>query len=226
VRVFHFLRSEHGLNNLRLGRLKVSQLDDLNDPFECFSADLSERKDRESFMRMKSHLASISELICFSRGWSNPVMWSHYAERHRGVCLGFEVPSEGLIPVRYISRRKKLCINELSIAKTKELLATKHSHWRYEDEVRYFRPLSQPEEDGRRYAKFGSDLRLTTVIIGSCSSLSRAEVEEALGTRKREVDLFKARLAFRQCPEFCVSAIPGLTASAGKQRESYRPTAL
>jgi len=27
------------------------------------------------------------------------------------------------------------------------------------------------------------------------------------------------------CPDFCVSAIPGLTASAGKQRESYPPTA-
>ncbi len=24
--------------------------------------------------------------------WSNPVIWAHYGDKHRGLCLGFEVP--------------------------------------------------------------------------------------------------------------------------------------
>jgi hypothetical protein len=33
-------------------------------------------------------------LLCFSADWSHPLIWAHYSDKHRGLCLGFEIPSE------------------------------------------------------------------------------------------------------------------------------------
>jgi hypothetical protein len=47
-------------------------------------------------------------MLCFSRDWHNPVQWSHYADKHRGICLGFDVPDSLLVPVQYTKEPPKL----------------------------------------------------------------------------------------------------------------------
>ena len=44
-------------------------------------------------------------VLCFSRGWHNPLLWSHYGDKHRGVCLGFDVPNAHIVHVSYNSSR-------------------------------------------------------------------------------------------------------------------------
>ena len=46
-----------------------------------------------------------------SRSWHNPVQWSHYASKHTGICLGFDVPDEHLGEVTY-SRTRLLVESE------------------------------------------------------------------------------------------------------------------
>lgn len=30
-------------------------------------------------------------LLCFCETWQSPLLWNHYADRHKGICLGFDV---------------------------------------------------------------------------------------------------------------------------------------
>ena len=47
-------------------------------------------------------------LLCFTKHWRNPVLWSHYADTHRGLCLGFEVDDTVSVRVRYTAKRKTI----------------------------------------------------------------------------------------------------------------------
>lgn len=204
MKVFHFLNEKYGLEALRRRRLKISRINDLNDPFEFFSVELSDRNLRRAFSAMKENLASNRGLHCFSEGWSNPVLWSHYADRHRGMCLGFDVPDEMLIPVQYIRERPHLSKNFLSWkpeakeAKMKQLLATKFLHWSYEQERRCFASLETPETESDHYfSDFDGNFTLRQVVVGANSKVTRHELTEVLGSYSTTVQTFKARPAFK-----------------------------
>jgi Protein of unknown function (DUF2971) len=165
-------------------------------------ARLDERAHRDAFQKNKDDLSKKYGLICFSSKWDNPVMWSHYADRHKGVCVGFDVPDDQLFKVQY--RRERLAAfpvmgegtQEQKMEFMKAFLATKFAHWRYESEYRLFTTLEEPE--GTLYfSKFSETFRPQTVIVGACSALSRKEISEALGEREAGASCFKARLAFK-----------------------------
>jgi hypothetical protein len=81
----------------------------------------------------------------------------------------------------------------------RKLLYTKYSHWRYEREVRVFVSLDDKDRDaeGRYFESFSPDLALVDVIIGARSTVSRDQVNQALGSLSGQVAAFKARLAFK-----------------------------
>jgi hypothetical protein len=91
MRVFHFLPEDFALQDIEQRRVKVATFKDLNDPFELFSVNLADPILRAAFQEAKEQFAQHSGLVCFSRDWRNPVLWSHYAGRHTGFCLGFDI---------------------------------------------------------------------------------------------------------------------------------------
>lgn len=203
MRVWHFVNEEYGLENLRRRRLKVATLNELNDPFELFGISLADENLRRAFRAMKDELAEHHGLLCFSRHWHNPVQWSHYAAKHTGLCLGFDIPDEHLGPVTY--SRKRLVVEaekfrnprELNAETVTRFLFTKYSHWRYEHEVRCFVTLEDKDpEKGLYFTEFSDNLRLGAVIVGAQSAASRKVVQDALGALAPTVEAFKARLAF------------------------------
>lgn len=202
MRVYHFLPREFGLKDLRERRLKIASFDEVNDLFEllpiCADAD-----ERERYQRARADIAKMVGILCFSQHWNSPVQWSHYAEAHKGLCLGFDLPDEALTAVEYRSRRRKA--NWRAMGGTKDerehelrrWFATKYIHWQYEAEQRAFIILSAyTPEDGRYYVPFDSETRLSEVIVGDRSDLTRADIDNALGDFAAGVDVFKARLAF------------------------------
>jgi len=202
MRVYHFLPRTYGLEDLRKRRLKIATLGDINDPFELLSPVTYHPSERRALRAMKAEFAADHGLLCFSRDWRNPVQWSHYAEGHRGLCLAFDCPDTLLIPVNYVTVRQKLDLGALmGSAEPAErymqrLLSTKYVHWSYEDEVRCFTDLV--EKEGEFYfAPFSSDLELKEVIVGHSSTITRAELADALGTPSSHVSTRKARLAFK-----------------------------
>ncbi|HEX9789780.1 MAG TPA: DUF2971 domain-containing protein [Kiloniellales bacterium] len=203
MRVYHFLNAKYGLEALKKRRLKVSRIDDLNDPFEMLGTDLSDRKLRQAFLKTKSDLAKDCGLLCFSKRWRNPVLWSHYADRHRGLCLGFDAPDGLLFSVTYTTKRTapdKLFSDDQSV-KEKEMeriLTTKFNHWRYEDEARFFVRLSDMDSySGHYFFEFSEKLKLTQVLVGAEASISRSDIEEALGKENAYIERLKARAAFK-----------------------------
>ena len=202
MRVYHFLNEKYGLQALRDCRLKVSRISDLNDPFELLAPRLSDPELRRGFLRTKSNLSKNRGLLCFSKNYRNPVQWSHYAERHRGLCLGFDVPDEFLMHVTYTAKRPPpddLFSDSQSVKEDtmKKFLVTKFSHWRYESEVRFFVPLEDKDPQSGHYFFYFSDrLRLEQVIVGAESTISRSQIGELLEVQHGNVERFKVRPAF------------------------------
>lgn len=95
MRVFQFFRASDGLAAITQRRLKISRIDNLNDPFEFPGADLSHPAVRLVLRRTKRSLGRQHGPLCFSGAWKNPVLWGHYAEKHKGLSLGFEMAAEG-----------------------------------------------------------------------------------------------------------------------------------
>jgi hypothetical protein len=194
MRVYHFISDEFGLKDLIERRLKIARITELNDPFEFLSVDLSDRDFRHALKETKEELSKSNGLLCFSKKWKNPVMWSHYADKHRGICLGFDIPKVPPTKVKYVRKRlpKPAVFDE---AFMKKLLFTKFRHWKYEDEYRVYLSLEM-EIEGFYYASFSDSLVLRQVIVGDQSKLTRAQITMALDNLNDSVEVFKARAAF------------------------------
>lgn len=191
MRVFHFINEKYGLENLHHKRLKISNLMDLNDPFEFYPENASDATNRKTARSAKETLDQHLGLICFSRSWKSPVQWSHYADRHRGICLGFDIPDDHATEITYIKKR-------LPSGKTrniKERLSHKFNEWKYEKEIRTFLKLDSKTTE-IQYKEFSESLMLTNVIIGANSSLSRKTMKTVLDSYDSNIETFKVRAAF------------------------------
>ncbi|MEX1098230.1 MAG: DUF2971 domain-containing protein [Planctomycetales bacterium] len=130
------------------------------------------------------------------------MLWSHYAEKHRGVCLGFDVLRASVERVQYETNRLFAEFDEsgepfgLSNELRAKLRTTKCQEWAYEREWRIFVPLSDAVQEGNLYFRwFGDDIRLAEVIVGSdCEQLEK--VREDTAKYHLNACVYKARLAF------------------------------
>lgn len=99
-------------------------------------------------------------ITCFSRDNTNILMWSHYANKHSGVCLGFDIDESDehlvkffneqknqrlfpngnacrLLPIKYVSFDERPLIDMTDERKSwAEILTSKSNLWEYEQEVR------------------------------------------------------------------------------------------
>lgn len=203
MRVYHYVNAQYGLQNLRMRRLKVARLHALNDPFELDAFTVDDPEERRALVTLKNTLDRINGLLCFSERTDNPVQWSHYADRHRGLCLGFDVPDMVLAKVNYLPRRIKVKLKSLlgspeAEAVVKNYLATKFKHWEYEKERRRWVRLENCKQDGdHHFYPFDDDLVLKEVFVGLDSHISRTELTCTLGSLAQTVDTHKMRPALK-----------------------------
>jgi hypothetical protein len=195
TRAYHFVSLQYGLDDLRRRRLKISRLGDLNDPFELWAIAQPDPRVRQALIATKRTLAQQCGLLCFSLDWHNPVLWSHYADRHRGIALGFDIDPQILKPVSY--RRTRPTLQTLSMKPAHALLFTKYFDWNYEHEARVFTALNDRDpQSGLHFANFNDQLILRDVIAGSLCTATLQELREAVGS-SAGVRFTKARLAFK-----------------------------
>ena len=76
-------------------------------------------------------------VTCFTEDGNNPLMWSHYAENHTGVCLKFDLEMDenlknSILPVVYTDE----LINAKTTEDFKKCLLTKLRAWEVEKEWR------------------------------------------------------------------------------------------
>ena len=171
MRVYYFTLSAFAISNIAMRRIKISRLQDLNDPFELLAVNLAEITEREKIMKIKDDVNKTSGLICFSISWKNPLLWGHYAEKHAGIALGFDVKDEMLVPVLYANKLKYPDFDP-ETGKLKQddllnLLRTKFNDWQYEKEVRLFVGLDVNKKESDMYFEpFTEDLQLREIVLG------------------------------------------------------------
>ncbi len=204
-RLYHYLGANYALQDLQLRRLKIATFQDLNDPFELIAADNSDRKQRQFLRGWKEDIQSKWGVLCFSRTWRNPVLWSHYADKHKGMCLGFDISNELLLPIKYSQSRISVDLVTLqnSGGITQKfmlrLMGTKFSGWSYENEVRVSSELKERDPDtGLLFVQFSDDLILRKVIAGPLCDVRETEIRDALGADHSHIKPKKARLAFQK----------------------------
>lgn len=109
-------------------------------------------------------------VACFAPEWNMPLMWSHYGDSHRGLCVEYLVRPLSLcgaffqLPVTYSSNLPSICLSEALFSPhmvLPRLLASKHVDWAYEKEWR----LVHLEAQGRM-TPMVDGFRIGSLIIG------------------------------------------------------------
>ncbi len=152
--------------------IKVSRIKAANDLFELQPYLRFEKSKRRQLEEIRKKVAETYGMVCFSSNWQEPIMWGHYADRNRGIVLGFEVVSKKytIRKVTYPSKREKISLDPLT-AKPSEYIEVlgfiKYEGWSYEKEHRFFVELDKCIYiEGNYFLKYDEDLKLKEVIIG------------------------------------------------------------
>jgi hypothetical protein len=148
VRVYKFYSQQWGLEAIKNKRLKVSTLDDLNDPFEFLAPSLRNPCNREALKRVKRNMNDWFGIISFSRKWQNPVLWSHYADSHKGIALGFDITGDNILS------EIKYCLKRLPFPNDKEL-DMKWS-WKIGQSVKVYSKVMKEYQNDEETEVFGS----------------------------------------------------------------------
>jgi hypothetical protein len=195
MRVYHFLPASYALEDIEKQHLKISEIDQLNDPFELWCVNQKDRRLRQSLRAYKQEVGRRFGMICFSKRWHNPLLWSHYADKHRGICLGFEIDERGLKPIQYVTERPTLKIPPTT-EDADQLLFTKFKDWQYEEEWRNWFLLE--EREGPHYFyPFDGFVQLREVIVGPLCEVQKPRIRQALTRHSGPIAIIKARLAFK-----------------------------
>lgn len=190
-------------------RLKLSLFPDLNDPFELKPYALADKLLRRVNQALEREYFGKKGILCFSDNWKSPVMWAHYADKHKGVCLGIdagEMNGESLAqPVSYSAARLQFKLDQtkdlmgIDEQYVRALLYTKAQQWSYEREYRVVASLEvQDEKTGYYYADFGAQLQLREVIIGARNDIPVGQMAKLVRHNGASVQVLKARPAFHQ----------------------------
>ena len=117
-------------------RLYAAKYSELNDPMEgiYYYNGLLTNEQRNRIFAEKGQ-----ERICsLSRVNNNFLMWSHYADGHKGIVLGIKVIDNNCVisPIQY---DELLHINNIENQTAIDILSHKHYNWSYEQEIRVFK---------------------------------------------------------------------------------------
>ncbi len=149
-----------------------SRVEKLNDPYELF---LNDNTDTQVYNRFKKAI-----LVCsFSKNRNEILMWSHYADNHKGVCLEWEInekeKKDSLFEINY--NNEIIALNEIELTQTGHLslnvetngkfLNQKFTMWSYEEEIRFIRIEKDLTQTGS-YANFPG--KLSAIYFGKNSN--------------------------------------------------------
>ena len=204
MRVYKFLPAEFALSNIEHSHIKISRVADLNDPFELRPVSTSRRPElRRVLDSWRQEMDRQHGLLCFTASWQNPVLWSHYAQKHRGICLSYDLDDSLVERVRYRGKRiAPRFDNQGGLIRdepfAQDMLFTKYKRWGYEQEVRVWVSLDPATKDaaGHYFYDYNDKLALREVILGPLFAGSVSKVRRRVKSKAALVHVIKARLAF------------------------------
>jgi Protein of unknown function (DUF2971) len=160
---------------------------------------------RKTFAEVTLHLQTNIDacgVLCLSERYDDILMWSHYADSHRGICLEFEATANTPLfgeaqPVEYAETYTDFPLLGGGFEQVDRAMLTKSSHWKYEGEWRIIR-RSQingvPAGPSVRRSQFSAKY-LRGVIFGcQCSSETESRVTSWIAEGGCQMTRYKARV--------------------------------
>ena len=214
MKLYYYMGPQYLRDNLQKRRVKVSRFGKygtLNDPFELSPFDISDPKFRDVYKAKIDGLAQNLGLICFSKTRHSPAMWAHYAEKHTGACLEFEVTCGNVIKVKYDSKKLFPGITVATFHKyinannLPEVFSTKSKDWAYEKEHRMHIALENKivvKEGVHHFVPFQNEADFTfslkRVFVGYRFELGISNLENDVKGYLHNVKVAQTRPAFRK----------------------------
>ena len=198
IRLYRFLKAKWAITSIETRELRVGRLAELNDPFEFVPGITGLRDDapkdyiRDQLWKTQADLNSTLGLLSFAASFREPTLWSHYAESHKGIALGFDIlrNSKVLDPVSYPDPPIRPTFHpgnpdESALMEfVKKTITTKALGWKPECEWREFVSFVCSDcrcENGNYFVPLTDNAReLAEVILGCRCSLDENYVEQAL----------------------------------------------
>jgi hypothetical protein len=174
--LYKYLPFGYALQAIQEGKLKVGMLNELNDPYDCLP--VFEGIDGSLGLQASKHvldaLSCYIGMISYSKDLINPVVWSHYADSHRGIALGFKHSDhDDIVHVEYqderpIFGRKLLEGNgESQLRQAERLVSVKATSWKYENEARRMVHLKNCKMQKDLYFEDFGPNSLCEVVLGA-----------------------------------------------------------
>lgn len=174
--------------------------------------ELKEKYTNEIIQKVKK-VRNNSLISCFSKRYDSILMWSHYGDKHKGICIEFDRPDKDFLDVKYSTKRCKFDLedttrrvlgymlsNEEVDVNDKGLIRciskpfiVKSLDWQYEEEVRCI--LSSNSEGvivGDELKLYTMPTRITKIYIGCKVDTKSNEYEELLRiANERNIEIVK-----------------------------------
>ena len=161
IYLYSFRRfNDYSMDDLINNKITVCPSKNMNDPFDSIINLWSNEKQLKKTCKEHKHVKNLSRsfddfrIRSFCNGETeealkNLLMWSHYADEHRGYCIKYKLSKHFikqdendsfehmfLKPIIYRKDKDKVDISEMTTINTDLAFATKHESWGYENEVR------------------------------------------------------------------------------------------
>lgn len=205
------LENDYWQEDLFKERIYLSSPLNFNDPFDCYpKLDLNKLLEDKDFLNILLAKASILDkkdiedtryrriemeknlfeflrsdmrIACFSEVYDSILMWSHYANNHKGICIEYNIDelniakTNFIFPVIYSEERKNITEDVLEYYGTVGLrtVVYKAKEWEYEKEWRYYRFKHDCKENELRYLKMKN--KVSKIFLGArCEESNRIKI--------------------------------------------------
>lgn len=174
MKLYKYISSERS-DIIKNGKIRFTQFFNQNDPYECSVSLLPLKRERKQAakddyeaeridmtVRTETYFSQFG-MLCLTSNPKNILMWTHYADNHKGMVISFdttnpffnskekihvpiykiekEVPEFGTVkPIKYVKSRKRISYGDKY--HINDLFFTKSYHWEYEGEFRKVKSLS------------------------------------------------------------------------------------
>lgn len=144
-------------------KLWSSTYKELNDPMEGVFQYAPAFKG-SNFIRTLQNDKRHTYICSLSNTYQNGLMWSFYANEHKGCCIELEpntsVKDWHLLSVKYVPN---VAVISKDNATVENVLSKKSSQWEYEQEVRFIRTVDADDNSNRkRYLR----IKISRIFLG------------------------------------------------------------
>jgi hypothetical protein len=147
---------EREMRAIEEGHIYCSTFSSMNDPMEGFFRSTTGMRRHTAYDEVVNEIKNEKQqlgIASLTEGYSNELMWAHYANGFSGICIGYATKDllaglsddYALARIQYLDKPYRLALPTMSMnQRARAVLCTKNLKWMYEREWRLFAPHSGP----------------------------------------------------------------------------------